>query len=266
MSELSIGGAYKNYKDNGEGQALLLVHGWIGSGALWDLMLPGLSEHYRVLAPDLPGHADSGIPEGFAFTLDGFSDFIEELRVASGLESMTLVGHSMGGSISIYYAAHHPERVSRLVLVDAISSTKALGWPVRLPLLEQLLRPYSRLWRKSTYARKIKNSVQHPESLPPEWLDRAATQASKLRREALLETTHLVRNLDLDEEVASISVPVLLFHGDHDKSVKLAEAYRLRDMFTDARLHVVPDCGHCPNYEYPELVNELILEFVGGNV
>ena len=262
MPELSMGGALISLMDNGEGEALLFVHGWMGSGALWDLMLPGLSERFRVIAPDLPGHADSGIPKGFAFTLDGFSSFIEELRVSLELESLVLVGHSMGGSISIHYAAHHPERVSRLVLIDAVGSTKALGWPVRLPFLEQLLGPYSRLWRKSTYARKIKNSVQHPDRLPSDWLDRAATQAAKLRREALLDTTHVVRNLDLDEEVASISVPVLLFHGDNDRSVKLAEAYRLRDTFKDARLHVVPDCGHCPNYEYPELVNELIMEFL----
>jgi pimeloyl-ACP methyl ester carboxylesterase len=133
---------------------------------------------------------------------------------------------------------------------------------VRLPFLEQLLKPYSLLWRKSTYANKIKNSVQHPDRLPPDWLDRAATQASKLKREALLGTTHLVRNLDLSEEISAIEVPVLLLHGDNDKSVKLAEAHRLRDAFADARLHVVPDCGHCPNYEYPELVDELILEFL----
>ncbi|MCR4399270.1 MAG: DNA recombination protein RmuC [Syntrophomonadaceae bacterium] len=80
MPTVDLNGAAISYADEGEGDALLLVHGWIGSGALWDLMLPGLAAGFRVVAPDLPGHGDSGIPAGFSFDLAGFSRFLEQMR------------------------------------------------------------------------------------------------------------------------------------------------------------------------------------------
>ncbi len=112
-------GARISYTDQGQGDALVLLHGWIGSGALWGMVAPWLSERFRVIVPDLPGHGDSGIPEGFRFTLDGFAAWLDDLRRALELARVSLVGHSMGGSISMHYAASHPDQVDRLVLIDA---------------------------------------------------------------------------------------------------------------------------------------------------
>jgi pimeloyl-ACP methyl ester carboxylesterase len=266
MPELSLGGAPISYNDGGEGQPLLLLHGWIGSGALWNLMAPWLCERFRVIVPDLPGHGDSGIPAGFSFDLDGFSRFIEEVRTALELPSLTLVGHSMGGSISMYYASRYPGSMERLVLIDSPASLKALSWQSRLPCAERLLGLIYPLWGPGIVTRLIKSSVRHPGSLPPDFLDGAVAQASQLKKEALVGTTRLIRSLNLDAELAGIKVPVLLIHGDRDPSVKPTESQRLRDMLADARLHLVPDCGHCPNYEYPDKVVELVEEFMASGV
>jgi pimeloyl-ACP methyl ester carboxylesterase len=263
MPEMTIGGAKISFADRGEGEALLLVHGWIGSGALWNLMAPWLSERFRVIVPDLPGHADSGIPKGFPFTLDGFSDFLEDLRLSLELPSLNLVGHSMGGCIAIRYACRFPQRVGRLVLIDTPGRIKALNRQARLPFLEQLLSLMHRTWWPRIAALMIKSSVRHPDRLPPDFLEGAVVQASLLRKEALVGTTRLIRGLDLDGDIAGLEVPVMLIHGENDQSVKPTEAYRLRDAVKDARLHVVPDCGHCPNYEYPDLLVGLIEEFMG---
>jgi pimeloyl-ACP methyl ester carboxylesterase len=266
MPELSLNGARISYTDSGDGQPLLLLHGWIGSGALWSLVAPWLSERFRVIVPDLPGHGDSSIPAGFAFDLDGFSRFIEDVRASLGLSILNLVGHSMGGSIAIYYASVFPQRVGRLVLIDSPASTKALNRQSRLPFLERLLGLVYPLWGPGIVTTLIKSSVRHPGSLPPDFLDAAVAQACLIKKEALVETTRLVRSLDLDRRVAAIEAPVLLIQGDRDPSVKPAEASRLLGMFGDARLHVVRDCGHCPNYEYPDQVVELIEGFMGPGV
>ena len=68
-----------------------------------------------------------------SFDLDGFSRFIAEMRTALELPSLTLVGHSMGGSISMYYAGRYPDKVKHLVLIDAPANAKALSWQSRLP-------------------------------------------------------------------------------------------------------------------------------------
>jgi len=266
MPQLSLGGADINYADSGEGQPLLLLHGWIGSGALWNLMAPWLSERFRVIVPDLPGHGDSGIPAGFSFDLDGFSRFVEEIRTSLELPSLTLVGHSMGGSISMYYASRYPGGAERLVLIDSPASLKALSWPARLPCAERLLGLIYPLWGPGIVTRLIKSSVRHPGSLPPDFMDGAVAQACQLKKEALVGTTRMIRFLDLDGEVAGIKVPVLLIHGDHDPSVKPGESSRLQGMLSGARLHMIPDCGHCPNYEYPDMVVELVEEFMASGV
>jgi pimeloyl-ACP methyl ester carboxylesterase len=262
MPELSMGGASISYADQGTGDALLLVHGWIGSGALWYLMAPWLSERFRVIVPDLPGHGDSGIPRGFRFNLHSLSGFVEELRLSLELPRMSLVGHSMGGSICMHCAACYPETVQRLVLIDAPAHTRALSWQARIPLLDRFLGLIYPLWGPGMVTAMIKSSVRHSGRLPPDFLEGAVAQASLLSKEALVGTTRMIRDLDLDSELSGINVPVLLIHGDHDPSVKPAESERLRGMLADARLHVVPDCGHCPNYEYPDLVVGLIEEFM----
>ena len=259
-------GAPISYSDDGEGEPLVLVHGWIGSGALWDLTAPWLSEFFRVIVPDLPGHGDSGIPAGFSFSLDGFSSFIEELRAALELPTINLVGHSMGGCIAVHYAARHAEVVGRLVLIDTPARAGALNWQAKLPGTDKLLGLLYPLWGPRIVTRLIKSSVRHPEELPDDFLERAVAQACKLHKEALVGTTRLIRALDLDAEIQEIEAPVLIMQGDHDPSVKHTEASRLRNTFKDALLQMVLDCGHCPNYEYPDLVVELIAGFIGPDV
>ncbi len=250
---------------NSEGRdAIVLVHGWIGSSALWDLLLPLLSPGRRVLAPDLPGHGGAGIPPGFAFTLDGFAGFIRQLALAEGIGSMVLVGHSMGGMIALHYARQYPEEVARLVLIDTPHRSRSLAWPNRLPFLEAATFLASPFWREPTFARFIRSSVRHPESLPEDFLRRAAARASLVDRRALLATTHLVRHFDLSREAGEVVAPTMLIHGEHDRSVKLSEARRLCALLRNAVFRLIPDCGHCPIYEYPELVVDLIEEWLDG--
>jgi len=216
--------------------------------------------------PDLPGHADSGIPEGFEFTLDGLSRFIDDMRASLELEKTSLVGHSMGGSICMHYAARYPENVERLVLIDSPASAKALMWQARIPFLDRIMGLVHRLWGPRIVTAAIKSSVRHPGKLPPDFLEGAVAQARLLDKEALVGTTRLIRGLDLDSELGGIKAPALIIHGDHDPSVKPTESERLRDMLADASLHVVPDCGHCPNYEYPGLVVGIIEDFIHRGV
>jgi len=262
MHHLTLKNAEISYTDKGSGGAILFVHGWNGSGYLWHMNVEGLSGDFRAIALDLPGHGDSGLPRDFSPTMEGYSSFLEDFCDALRLEDLTLVGHSMGGSIAVHFAAHYPRRVSRLVLIDSPSTSKALPWLFRLPLLDRLLSLYQPLRSRGSYRRMITSSVQHPESLPADWLEKAVTQASKVNRTALVQTTRLIRNIDLESELSRIDLPVLVIWGENDGSVRLEEAYHLRDRLADARLEVLPDCDHCPLYEYPDLVNSLIIEFV----
>lgn len=130
MPEIKVKGASIYYRQRGKGEPLLLVHGWNASSAMWTLNLRNLSAGHRVIAVDLPGHGGSGLPEGFVPDLAGYAGFLEDLRRALYLPGLDLVGHSMGGSISLLYALEHPERVSRMVLMDVPRSARpSTCWP-----------------------------------------------------------------------------------------------------------------------------------------
>ncbi len=265
MPRLILDGAHVSYTDEGRGEALVLIHGWIGSAALWDLLIPELSSRFRVLAPDLPGHGDSGVPEGFSFDLEGFSGFLDGFRQAVGLQRFTPVGHSMGGCIAAHYAAHYPQRVSSLVLMDTPTRVRSIAWPARFPFVERILGLIHRFWGPRIAAFTIRSSVRHPERLPPGWLERAVAQACKLDRRAFLGTTRMLRHLDLRAILSEIEVPALLIQGERDRSVNPAEAFLLRDALPRPSLRLIADCGHCPNYEYPQEVGAMVKEFLAAS-
>ena len=104
-------------KDVGTGPPLILLHGLAGSARWWARNIPALSRSFRVIAIDLPGFGAS--PRGHRLELDGVVDQLVGTMDALGIDRASVIGHSMGGLIAGGLAADRPERVERLVLVDA---------------------------------------------------------------------------------------------------------------------------------------------------
>jgi pimeloyl-ACP methyl ester carboxylesterase len=153
-----------------------------------------------------------------------------------------------------------------LVLIDAIGRGSALGWPARIPLVHHLAGLLHLFWGPRITAYLIKSSVLYPDDLPPTFLEEAVAQGSKVKKRALVETTRMLTGLDLDPELPRIKAPTLIIYGDKDPSVKPAEAGRLGGLIPGAVLQLVPGCGHCPNYEYPDLVVGFIEAFMLGGI
>ncbi|MDY6793822.1 MAG: alpha/beta hydrolase [Actinomycetota bacterium] len=222
----------------------------------------GLAGNFHAVAPDLPGHGDSGLPRGFTIGLRGFSSFIEQLRDALAPGDIILVGHSIAGSIGMYYAATYPGGISRLVLIDSPITARALYWPLSLTFLDTLLSLYYPFRGRGSYLRMITSSVRYHDRLPSEFLEAASTQASKILKQVRMETTRMVRTLDLGTVPERIELPVMVIWGERDGTVKPGEALNLLERIRDVRLHVLSDCDHYPPYEQPETVNELIENFI----
>ena len=117
-----------NYLDwgNGGAEPLLLVHGMWDHARSWDRVAAALCDHWRVIVPDLRGHGDSAwSPEGAYLAPYYLVDFVELVN-ALGLERFSIIAHSFGGNPAARYAALYPDRVKRLVLIDAMGPTKAV--------------------------------------------------------------------------------------------------------------------------------------------
>jgi abhydrolase domain-containing protein 6 len=265
LPEIKVRGASISYRQRGKGEPLLLVHGWNASSAMWMLNLRGLSSGRRVIAVDLPGHGDSGLPEGFEPDLPGYAEFLEDLRRALFLPTLDLVGHSMGGCISLLYALRHPDRVSRLVLMDTPSRRQALNRLSRVASPRPCIRLFYRMRGPRLNAYMFKRALLHPEKVPDEVVEENLRRSSGISWEIFRSTTSSVRSVSIDPgEIAALGLPVLLLWGDRDKTVSKQEAYRLKQLLPRANLALVPAAGHSPQLEAPGLVEGLILEFLEG--
>jgi pimeloyl-ACP methyl ester carboxylesterase len=107
------------YEAVGEGQAVMLIHGFPASGSLWRLVVPALAEHCRVIVPDLPGTGNSSPATG-PFSMEDVGDAITAILEKEDISRVLLVGHSMGGYASFSFAHRYPERLYGLSLVHSM--------------------------------------------------------------------------------------------------------------------------------------------------
>lgn len=102
----------------GDGKTIVFVHGWTCEMSVWSEQMAAFNQNYRVIRLDLPGHGESGSPEGEEFTMALYADAVEAVRKDAGAGEIVLVGHSMGALVVGQYALRYPEHVAGVVAVD----------------------------------------------------------------------------------------------------------------------------------------------------
>ncbi len=251
----------------GEGQPLVLLHGLSGAAANWCELAPRLTERWRVLVPDLPGHGASS-PLPAAPNLTAHADRVRILMEREAMLPAAIVGHSMGAVVGLRLAVAWPEAVQALVLAGAAginSATRAaeislavigvirptrLVAPLRRPIAER------RLLRHAVFGRI---EVADARSLTLEAVEGLLGSAA-LHTDVRSAARALVRDdprLDLER----VRCPCLVLWGARDLQAPIADAFeyarRLR-----APLRTIADCGHLLIAERPEACLDAIEEFL----
>lgn len=238
-------GAYRIHTEERGGgeEAVVLVHGLSGSGRWWWRNAPALAREYRVLIPDLVGFGRSARPRPLP-ALPEVAGLLATWVERLSLERVHLVGHSMGGLVAAYLAAGHPERVDRLVLVDAAGIPRPLS-PAALVRFAAEVTP---LWRWGD----------------PTFLPTIAGDALAAGPRVLLEAVGHLARADVRTLLPSIRAPTLVVWGERDSFVPLADGYEFRRLVPGARLAVLRGVGHNPMVDRPADFNRLVLRFLGG--
>src|SRR5947208_6496950 len=121
MSELKfldLHGDRVAYRDEGTGEALLLIHGMAGNSDTWRAVMPRLAKKYRVIAPDLLGHGGSAKPRG-DYSLGAFAAWLRDLLDELGVRRATVIGQSLGGGVAMQFTYQHRDYCQRLVLIGS---------------------------------------------------------------------------------------------------------------------------------------------------
>jgi pimeloyl-ACP methyl ester carboxylesterase len=243
-------------QDDGRGDPLVLVHGAGTSSAVWRRATPLLVARHRVIAPDLPGYGGSpAAGRGFALeeVTDRLADGLDEAGVPSPYD---LVGHSMGGGISILLAARHPERVRRLVLVAPAGlaalprAVAALLGTVAAPYAVARRRLASPLAGNPLVRRLALAGVARDGSRVP--VDHArAVLASSAGATRIGPGLASAAAADLRDMLAGLRCPLGLVWGEHDPVIPRRRIDVIRGARPDVTVSIVPDTAHAPMLEDP---------------
>ena len=230
-----------SYSIEGEGDAVVLLHGWGCDKSIWKSSIEALRSNFRVVAVDFAGFGASEEPKTI-WGVEEYTCSVEALLKELNIQSPTLVGHSFGGRVSILYASRND--VKRVVLTDAAG-----------------VKPR----RSFSYYRKVYTYKLLKRALPlligekkaQMLLDqrRAKSGSSDYNRATPMMRAILSKcvNEDLCYAMPKISAPTLLFWGDMDTATPISDAHKMAKLIPDAGLVVAEGAGHFAFLEQAEL-------------
>ncbi len=271
---IEIDGIDVHYQSSGEGETVfLLLHGFAASLFSWREVQEPLSQIGRVIAYDRPafGLTERPMPEDWGevnpYTIESQSQLLIHLMDAFEIDKAVLAGNSSGGTQALYTYLHYPERVQALILVDPAIYTGggAPSWSKFLLRTPQIRRVGP--WLLRSIATRGESSIalawHDPSRVTSEILEgyKLPLRAENWDR-ALWEFTLASRELDLETRLDEVRVPTLVITGDDDRIVPTQDSIRLAEEIAGAELAILPNCGHLPQEECPELFLEAVREFI----
>ena len=243
-----VNGITLAYRVIGEGEPLVLLHGFFGTGRDWSFLLEDFSAHYRLIVPDLRGHGHSTNPSG-QFTHRQSALDIYALLDRLGVDTFSAMGASTGGMTLLHMATAQPERVKAMVLIGATSY-----FP------EQ--------------TREFIRAGGAPESLSAEALEamgqahsRGAAQARELASQFFAFKDNYDDMNFTAPYLSTITASTLIVHGDRDQFFPVSIPVEEYEAIPDSYLWIVPNGGHGAALESERgrtMFSELVLDFLAG--
>jgi 2-hydroxy-6-oxonona-2,4-dienedioate hydrolase len=252
LSHVDVDGVRTRVLQAGSGPDLVLLHGTGGHLEAYARDIAGLAEDFRVTAYDMVGHGWSDLPDR-PYTIDVLSEHLLGLLDVLGLDRPHLSGESLGGWVVAWTAAHHPDRVGRLVLNTPgnIANKPEVMARMRDSTMAAVTDPSD-----ATVRKRVEFLFHDTSQVTDELVNLRRSVYSRpgfvqaITNTLVLQDPVVRANFSWDSSwVGRVVAPTLLLWTDHDPTGGLDEAAMLLDWLPDARLHVIEDAGHWPQWE-----------------
>lgn len=255
---------YELYQNDKNKPVLVLIHGFLSSSFSFRRLIPLLQHDFTVLSIDLPPFGKSEKSTRFVYSYQNLASIVIELLELLHYSKVTLVGHSMGGQISLYVAKQKPELVEKIVLLSSSGYLKRLAksliYSSYLPFFHVIVK--QRLAKQGVHQNLL--NVVHDHSLIDQEMIDGYTEPF-LDNRIFMALTKMIRHREGDlstEDVRSIEIPSLLIWGEHDRVVPISTGKRLHQDLPNSSFITLKNTGHLVPEERPEHVLEHILKFV----
>jgi pimeloyl-ACP methyl ester carboxylesterase len=271
-----------HYTDWGNAAAppLILIHGGLDQSRSWDQVALSLRTNFHVIAPDLRGHGDSDWASGSSYSLADHVYDLTCMMTSLGLEKAAIVGHSMGGMVSLVYAGAFPEKVSRLAVLDGVTNFPARKIkPIEARIAEWIAVLDKTAWRKTHRYASVADAAERMR----------ARNARLTRKQAMHLATHALKQdadgsyiwkfdpylrapapyrLSLQDHIAlwsGIACPTLLVAGG-ESFLPDPEKAGVLGHFRQAELVRIEGAGHWLQHDKPAEVIDVLKTFLGLSV
>ena len=272
-------GIRQHFLEAGIGAPVVLLHGFPETSFAWRFQIPELAKHYRVIAPDLRGYGETDKPSS-GYDKRNMAKDLRTLMTTLGIEKIALVGHDRGARVATRFAKDHPEAIDRLVVMDNVP-TRIVAREMNAPIAkaywfflfhlvpdlpEALIAGREDLWLRHFFS----DWCYNPLAISGEAFE---TYVKAYRRPGAVRGAmddYRANAEDVAQDMADadvkIACPTLALWGaDYYAVGKLFDMLQVwAEMADDLRTHAIPQCGHLPQEEQPEIVNRLLLDFLEG--
>ncbi len=267
---MELDGMQVHYRDEGEGEPVVLIHGAMASLHTWDGWAEALLEQgYRVIRLDLPAYGLTGPNATGEYGLDYYAEFLAAFLDRLGVEKSHVAGNSLGGGTTWAFASRYPERVDRIILVDALGffsegDVTSLFDLAGFPLFRPIVRYVTPRYAVGVFVRQVYGDTGKID-------DETLTRYYRLlRREGNREIlANFGRNSiffsegELRQRLGSIQAPTLIMWGEQDLWIPLENAYKFQESMPGSELIVYEGAGHIPMEEIPEETVRDAISFLG---
>src|SRR6185503_5672581 len=255
--EVLVFGQKIHYLEAGTGPTVVLLHGLGGSTQVWQFNIAALAEKYHVVVPDQIGFGKSDKPL-VNYRIRTYVDFLDQFCKQLKIDRATLVGNSMGGWIAAMFTASFPDRVDKLVLVDAAGYAPPKDLDTRTFFG---LNPTTREGMKVLVAKVFYNKAFQTDAAIDQAIAARLAAGDGYTINSLTES--IIRGEDfLDDVARTIKRPTLIIWGRQDGLVPLPEGERFNKDIAGSKMIVFDECGHVPNVEKPAEFNAAVLKFL----
>ena len=239
---------YMAYLETGKGNPVVFIHGAGNRGEVWSKLFITLQNYYRIIAVDLPGHGDSSCIQ--INSVDAYTGEILNFLEKMDLEKVTLVGHSMGGAITIK-ATPASERVEKAVLVGTGSELRVN--PKLLNGLKEDFLNWAGTMAKWSFVKGCSDEL----------INSAREMMIEAGRETLYNDMYACSKYSGEESLKNFYKPALIVCGEKDVMTPPDLSRQLTEAISNSVLKFIAEAGHMVHQEQPEILAEAILSFLG---
>lgn len=248
-----------HYEHHGRGRPVLLLHGWLGSWRLWRNTIETLGTEFKLYALDFFGFGES-VDRESNFSVDNFTESVSQFMDRLGIVKAPLIGHSMGGTVSLATSIRYPEKVVKTAVVGSPIQGNSLNYILQLSGYKGIA---SIIWTTPVLLRLFLRGYAYYISKKGRQLgDMMLEDISTVSADSFFQSIGTLRETDLRDQIGDLKMPLTGIYGKRDRIVSPKQSKILKEFAPHSNIVWLEGSGHFPMIDEPERFHDSIRDFL----